>query len=99
MKASATGNANFDVAGNWISGMIPKVFMTQTKKKIATMKGRNLSPFLPSCCRRIWSRTNSTPISPRFCAPLGTSFGFRKATKKKIRMIRRCSGSRALPAW
>ena len=80
MRASATGNANLDVAGNWISGMRLNTFMIQTKKKIATTKARYLSPFLPSCCRRIWSRTNSTPISPRFCVPRGTSFGFRNAT-------------------
>ena len=36
----------------------------------------------PSDGRRIWSRTARIAISPRFCTPRGTSFGFRNAAQK-----------------
>src|ERR1700733_2352247 len=52
------------------------------KKNSDTSSGRYESPFRPSDGRRIWSRTARIAISPRFCMPRGTSFGFRNATQK-----------------
>ena len=60
-------------------------FMTQMKKNSATRNGRKLSPRLPIIGRRISSRTNRTPSSPRFWAPRGTSFGFANADQKNPR--------------
>ncbi len=82
IRVRPSGNAIFDVAGNSASGMIPMMFMIQTKKNSETRNGRKRSPFLPSCGRNIWSLTNSTPISARFCAPRGTIFGLEKANPK-----------------
>src|SRR5580693_7308789 len=52
------------------------------KKNSDTSSGRYESPLRPSDGRRIWSRTPRIAISPRFCMPRGTSFGFRNATQK-----------------
>src|SRR5580704_2166075 len=52
------------------------------KKNSDTRNGRYESPLLPSDGRRIWSRTARMAISPRFCTPRGTSFGFQNATQK-----------------
>ena len=62
--------------------MIPKMLLTQMKKNSEHRNGSHLSPRLPSCGRRIWSRTNRMPSSPTFCMPRGTSFGLRKASQK-----------------
>ncbi len=58
------------------------MFMTQMKKNSETRKGKKLSPRFPIIGRRIWSRTNRTPSSPRFWTPFGTSFGLAKAAQK-----------------
>src|SRR5271163_2529781 len=52
------------------------------KKNSDTRSGRYESPFRPSDGRRIWSRMARIAISPRFCMPRGTSFGFQNATQK-----------------
>src|SRR5580704_5869696 len=52
------------------------------KKNSDTRNGRYESPFRPSDGRSIWSRTAKIAISPRFCTPRGTSFGFQNATQK-----------------
>src|SRR5271169_993294 len=52
------------------------------KKNSDTRSGRYESPFRPSDGRSIWSRTAKIAISPRFCMPRGTSFGFQNATPK-----------------
>src|SRR5580704_1677273 len=52
------------------------------KKNSDTRSGRYESPLRPSDGRRIWSRTARIAISPRFCMPRGTSFGFRNAAQK-----------------
>src|SRR5580692_9168122 len=52
------------------------------KKNSDTRNGRYESPFRPSDGRRIWSRMARIAISPRFCMPRGTSFGFQNATQK-----------------
>ncbi len=79
----AAGKANSEFAGNCATGMISMMFMIQMKKNSATRNGRKPSPRFPIIGRRIWSRTNSTPSSPRFWIPLGTSFGLAKAAQKK----------------
>ena len=61
------------------------MFMTQMKKNSATRNGRKPSPRLPIIGRRISSRTNRMPSSPRFWAPLGTSLGFANADQKNPR--------------
>ncbi len=66
MSISAAGKAISDAAGNCAAGMISMMFMTQMKKNSATRNGRNPSPRLPIIGRRISSRTNKMPSSPRF---------------------------------
>src|ERR1017187_5061095 len=83
MAASATGNANLDMAGKSTSGTTPITFMTHTKKNSESRNGRNRSPFLPRDGLSIWSRTNSSPNSPIFWNPRGTIFGLWKASQEK----------------
>ncbi len=65
------GRRSCDIGGNWATGMISIRFISQMKKNRETRNGRKLSPRLPIIGRRICSRTNSTPISPRFCTLAG----------------------------
>ena len=64
------------------------MLLTQMKKKSETRNGSHLSPRLPICGRRIWSRTNKIPISPTFWTPRGTSFGLWKANQKNVSTMR-----------
>jgi hypothetical protein len=49
-----------DVTGNWASGTIAQMFISQTKKKIATMNGTYRSPFfLPMTSYTMPLRTKS----------------------------------------
>src|SRR5260370_10238546 len=82
MTMSATGNANSEFAGNGATGTISMMFMTQMKKNSDTRNGRKPSPLFPIIGRKISSRTNRTPSSPSFWAPLGTSFGRQNAAQK-----------------
>ena len=62
------------VAGIWMNGMISKMLQKKMKKKSDSRNGvHRRSPSGPIVGRTIWSSTNSTDISAKFCMPVGTS--------------------------
>src|SRR5438132_1494992 len=82
-SASMTGIAMIDVIGKLTPGVISMTFKNNTQKNIVVRNGTQPSPSDPSTGFAIWLRTKSTPTSPTFWRPVGTSFGAWNARQNK----------------
>ncbi len=88
MMASISGMAMRDVAGKFTNGMILKMLLKNTNKKMVVRKGAKALPCGPMMSTAMPSRTNPMIPSPTACSLPGTTLGLAKAASISPAAIR-----------
>src|SRR4051812_46810725 len=79
-----TGNAKCAFGEIWKNGMIAKEFITKMKQKSVGREGANRTPSAPIISIEIAWRPKPYPAPASHWRLVGTIFGFRYATRKKM---------------
>src|SRR3954453_712675 len=83
MRASVSGNANFDIGEICANGTIDIRLFARMKKNSEARKGANGRPLGPTTSRAMPSRTSEQPLAPRDGSLLGTIDGLRTVATRK----------------